>query len=119
MVLSNTALSDLSAGLGQIAVVKGSVTMTAGGWAPKVPAGLVVGIRVSVTSGAVDDLANLDVSVKDGNAHSYPVDVSLSSAGQKTVLWLFGVGTGFSSVGRSILVFPSGETVDLGELAVS
>jgi hypothetical protein len=112
-------MSALDSGLGQIGVVKGSVTMKSGGWVPKLPDGLVVGIRVSITSGSTDTAAKLAVSVMDPNGVLHPVDVALSAAGQKAALWFFSAGAAFSSSGPSMLVFPGGETVDLGVLSAS
>lgn len=110
---SATAWKDLSTGLGTITVVVGSMHYSSTtGWSPVIPTGMLVGVRLTVSAGSIDDLAKLAVSVKDANASAKPVDVAITSADSKTVLWFFAVGAKYA--GPSMLVFPTGETVDLG-----
>ena len=75
----------------------------------------VLGISVSVTAGSAKDLANLGASVRDASGESYTVAAALSSSDGTVVLWLFAVDRGSSpSYGPYTLLFPSGETVDIG-----
>ena len=75
----------------------------------------VLGIRVSVTAGTAKDLSNLGVGVHDASGNSYTVAAALSSPDDTVVLWLFAVDRGSSaSYGPYTLLFPSGETVDIG-----
>lgn len=110
---SVTAWKDLSAGLGTITVVVGSMHWSSTtGWSPAIPAGMLVGVSVTVVAGDAQAIAQLAVSVKDAKGSSQAADVAISTADNKTVLWLFAVGATYA--GPSMLVFPTGETVDLG-----
>lgn len=103
----------------QMAVKAGTWEFTPNGWVATSlsKSQTVLGISVSVTAGSAKDLANLGVSVRDADAKSHPVAAALSSSDQTVVLWLFAVDRGSSaSYGPYALLFPSGETVDLGKV---
>lgn len=96
---------------------KGKWKYTPNGWvATSLSNGqTVLGIRVSVTAGSAKDLSNLGVGVHDASGNSYTVAAALSSPDDTVVLWLFAVDRGSSaSYGPYTLLFPSGETVDIG-----
>lgn len=76
------------------------------------PAGSLLGIRVSVVSGSATDLASLGLTVSYGLGTPTLLLAGAWLDDGKAVLWLFPIPS--SAVGPYMLVFPSGETVDLG-----
>jgi hypothetical protein len=115
----HTAVGDFRYG-GSVAT-PGSTLRLGQGWNPvgpdhNPPAGDLLGIRVSVASGSAETLASLDVMASSGARGPATVVAAAWSDDGKSVMWFFAIP---SSAGPFWLIFPSGETVDLGTPASS
>lgn len=111
----HTAVGDFRYG-GSVAK-PGSTLRLGQGWIPvgpdhNPPAGDLLGIRASVASGSAEALAGLAVMATSGARGPATVVASAWSDDGKSVMWFFAIPS--ASAGPFVLVFPSGETVDLG-----
>jgi hypothetical protein len=116
----HTAVGDFRYG-GSVAT-PGSTLRLGQGWNPVGPdhnpvTGDLLGIRASVASGSAEALAGLAVTASSGARGPATLLGSAWSDDGKSVMWFFEIPTGMP--GPFWLIFPSGETVDLGTPASS